>query len=684
MKRLLLFLPFCFLLSAFCLSCTKREQPKYNVLLITLDTFRADRLGGAATPNLTRLAGNAVRFDNATSAVPLTLPSHSTILSGVLPLHHGVRNNGTGSFPTNRPTLATLLSSNGYRTAAFLGAFVLDHRFGLDRGFDVYDDEIPRDPTLGDHLEAERRGDVVVDRALAWLGGNDGRPFFAWVHLYDAHAPYVPPEPFRSRFASSAYDGEIAFVDEQVQRVLNAIDREHTIVVIAGDHGEALGEHGELTHGLLLYEPSLRVPMIIAAPRIDPYVVKTPVSLTDLAPTIAGLMRLPLSNVDGRDLSPSLREKKEPAAADLYAETEYPTVFGWSGLAALKRGNHKYISAPAPELYDLASDPREVKNIYSDDRRTMRALSNALASLTSTTSKATPSNAPDAETMAKLASLGYVGGTPANRSGPKPDPKIMVPLFRKFEQATWATQAKNYGEARPLLEELVKSDPENPVFRMSLAKIERLTGRSQRAIELFREAIAFAPNDAQAWYNLAAAFQEAGDLPHAGEAVHEALRRDAKNADAHNVLGIIDSAEGKPMLALEEFQKAVAIDPRNARVHNNIGNAARALGRADDAEAAFRRAIALAPNYPDPFNGLGALNIDRNRFADAVANFDRALQLAPDYHEARLNRAVALQLGGNLPAAAAEYRNFIARSANDPSFARQREAAQAMLAQLKR
>ncbi|HJQ37149.1 MAG TPA: sulfatase-like hydrolase/transferase [Thermoanaerobaculia bacterium] len=669
MKRAL---HFCFLLFAFCFAC-KREQPKYNVLLITLDTFRADRIG-PLTPNLTRLANEGVRFDNAESAVPLTLPSHSTILSGMLPLHHGVRNNGAGSFPADRPTLATLLSSNGYRTAAFIGAFVLDHRFGLNRGFDVYDDEIPRDPTLGDHLEAERRGDAVVDRALAWLGQGDARPYFAWVHLYDAHAPYVP-----------SYDGEIAFVDQQVQRLLGAVDRANTIIVIAGDHGEALGEHGELTHGLLLYEPSLRVPMILAAPGLDPQVVKTPVSLTDIAPTVAALCGAAgFSPPDGRDLTPSLRDKKEPPPADVYAETEYPTVFGWSGLSALRRGNHKYISSPAPELYDLAGDPRESKNIYSEDRRTMRALSTALASLTTTASKPAPSTTPDAETMAKLASLGYVGGMPASRSGPKPDPKIMVPLFRKFEEATWATTAKNYDTAGPLLEDIVQRDPENPVFRMSLAKVERLRGRPQRAIELFRDAIAFAPNDAQAWYNLAAAFQEAGDLRHAGEAVREALRRDDKNADAHNVLGIINSAEGKPMLALGEFQKAVAIDPRNARVHNNIGNAARAMGRNDDAEAAFRRAIALAPNYPDPFNGLGALNVDRNRFADAVANFDRALQLAPEYHEARLNRAVALQLGGNLDAAATEYRNFIARSANDPAFARQREAAKGMLAQLRR
>jgi Tfp pilus assembly protein PilF len=312
----------------------------------------------------------------------------------------------------------------------------------------------------------------------------------------------------------------------------------------------------------------------------------------------------------------------------------------------------------------------------------MRALASALATLRTTAAPIHPA-APDAETMAKLASLGYVGGFSPIREGTRPDPKEMVSSFRKFEEATWATTAKKYDEAAAILEDLVKRDHENPVFRASLAKVERQRGRPERAIELFREAIAFAPDDPQAWYNLAAAFQEAGDLRRAGEAVREALRRDAGSADAHNVLGIIYSADGKPLLALEEFQKAVAVDPRNARIHNNIGNAARSLGRNDEAESAFRRAIELAPNYPDPLNGLGALDIDRNRYADAVKSFERALQLAPDYHEARLNRAVALQLSGNLQAAADEYRAFIARTANDPELARQRAAAKTMLAGLR-
>src|ERR1051326_1528 len=253
-------------------SCS-HEHPRYNVLLITLDTFRADRVN-ANTPNLQKLASESVRFTNADSPVPLTLPAHCSLLSGVLPLHHGVRNNGANPFPSDRDDLATVLSRAGYRTGAFVSSFVLDRRFGLARGFDVFDDEIPRDTANeANTLEAERRGGINVDRAIAWLKRSDARPFFAWVHLYDAHAPYAPPSPY-----PQTYDGEIQYVDAQVGRLLDSVDRSNTIIAIVGDHGEALGEHGELTHGLLVYETTLHVPMLIAAPDAKPREVKAAVS----------------------------------------------------------------------------------------------------------------------------------------------------------------------------------------------------------------------------------------------------------------------------------------------------------------------------------------------------------------------------------------------------------------------
>ena len=362
--------------------CGQGDAPrKPNLLLVTLDTVRADHLGcygdrEAVTPWLDRLAGEGLRFADAASTVPLTLPSHTSLLSGLLPPHHGLRNNGLGALPAGTATLATLLVAQGYRTGAFIGAFVLDHRFGLARGFEVYDDEIPRDPKAGVSLEAERPGSEVVDRALAWLehpAGEDRRPFFLWVHLYDAHAPYVPPPAWGARHPGRPYDAEISAVDEQVGRLLTALDRRGlartTVVAVAADHGEGLGEHGELTHGLLLYEPTLRVPLVLRAPgRLAPRVVRTPVSLVDLAPTLAGLLgrtfpATPDQPLDGRNLAPALLQGGEPAAGDLYAETRYPAIFGWSPLAALRRRDLKYIASPSPELYDLRRDPRETANL---------------------------------------------------------------------------------------------------------------------------------------------------------------------------------------------------------------------------------------------------------------------------------------------------------------------------------
>ncbi len=357
------------------LGCPGRSAPpsRPNLVLVTLDTVRADHLGcygdsQAITPALDGLAAEGLRFTSASSTVPLTLPSHTTILSGLLPPHHGLRNNGAGLLAPGTPTLATLLAAAGYRTAAFLGAFVLDHRFGLAGGFEVYDDEIPRDPKAGTILEAERPGRDVMDRALAWLrtpGKGDARPFFLWVHLYDAHAPYQPPAQWAAKHPGRPYDGEISEVDEQVGRLLAELKSRgldgRTVVAVAADHGEGLGEHGELTHGLLLYEPTLHVPLLLRAPwGLQPRVVAAPVSLVDLAPTLAGLVGHPFpAGRDGRDLSRALLAGEEPAAGNVYAETRYPATFGWSPLAALRRRDRKYIASPRPELYDLARDPGE-------------------------------------------------------------------------------------------------------------------------------------------------------------------------------------------------------------------------------------------------------------------------------------------------------------------------------------
>lgn len=659
-------------------SCRETIRRPLNILLITVDTFRADRIG-SGTPALARLGREGIRFDSADSPVPLTLPAHASLLSGLLPLHHGLRNNGIGAFPSGKDTLATILSTGGYRTGAFVGSFILDHRFGLGRGFERYDDEIVRNMSDGGGtFDAERRGGEVVDRALAWLRQKDERPFFAWVHLYDAHAPYAPPPPY-----PQTYDGEVAYVDAQVTRLLAFVDRTNTIVVVVGDHGESLGEHGELTHGLLLYEPTLHVPMIVCAPSLAPRVIRTAISTIDLAPTIASLAGVPFPKpVDGRDLTADLRAGREPAPATVYAETQYPATFGWSELASIRLASTKLIAAPTPELYDLARDPGETANVLTVDRRAYRDLAGRLDSLRATTVVAAlPPPAVDAETRAKLASLGYVA--PAGTGGQsKRDPKTVAPLFRTFEEASAMINAGRARDAIAPLEQIVRDDPSNHVFRETLARALRQSGDARRAIPLYRQAVALAPNDADAWYNLAVALQETGNAREAAVALTEAARRDPGRPEIHNIRGTALAEQGNLPEAEKEFRETIAGDPRNARAYNNLGNVLRAMNRSAEAAEAYRKAIELAPRYADPLNGLGAILVAGGKAREAIPYFDAALQIAPDFYEAQLNRAIALQMAGDPRAAATELQRLLVRLPAAPEYAPQRNAARTLLGQL--
>ncbi len=642
--------------SAFCIAliACHRERPRHNVLLITLDTFRADR----PAPKL----DGAVVFANADSPVPLTLPAHSSLLSGVLPPQHGLRNNGAGSFPADRDTLATVLSKNGYRTGAFVSSFVLDHRFGLNRGFDVYDDEVDPDPTgAAASEEAERRGGKTVDRALGWLKQSDARPFFAWVHLYDAHAPYAPPEPY-----PQTYDGEVAYVDAQVGRLLAAIDRKNTIVAIVGDHGESLDEHDELTHGLLLYEPTLHVPLMIAAPALEPRVAPEPVSTVDLAPTLAKLAGLSFGTSD----------LLTAPSKDIYAETHYPAQFGWSALASMRRGDIKVIRAPKPEVYDLRSDPKERRNAIDEQRR---AYNDAVARLDAIGAGATATSPVDEETKRKLASLGYVapGG---NAVASNRDPKDRTTAFKMFEHGTWALNNGHSLDAVQILGPLVRDDPQNAPFREKLAQALKALHHNDEAIALYRQAVALAPQSADAWYNLATALQESGAAREAAIALAEAEKRDPKRPELHNVKGVALIESGDAAGAEREFRAAVDGDPRSARGWNNLGNALRAQNRLDDAAGAYRHAIALAPFYADPRNGLGVLLVQQSRANEALPYFDQALRIAPDLYEASLNRAIALLETGDAATAKRALTELLARMPRNPSTARVRADAEALLA----
>jgi len=661
------------------LRCARPGIRHPDILLITLDTFRADRIG-SLTPSLARLATDGAQFLAADSPVPLTLPAHCSLLSGLLPLHHGVRNNGSGSFPAARPTIATLLSQSGYRTGAFVGSFVLDHQFGLARGFDRYDDTIDRD--AGDHadsFEAERRADRVVDPALAWLRQRDAaRPSFTWVHLYDAHAPYAPPAPY-----PQTYDGEVQWVDSQVARLLAAVDRSRTLVVVVADHGESLGEHGELTHGLLLYEPTLHVPLIVAGPHVPRGRIATPVSTVDLAPTLAALAGISFpSGADGRDLSSSIRTGREPELRPVASETQYPTTLGWSDLSALRLGGSKLIVGRYAELFELAGDPGETRNVIDGSRRSSRDLIARLEAIRKTAIAPTK-NRIDDETRRKLASLGYVAPGSSASAGEGRDPRAMVVIFRRYEEALWSLHRGESRVAVSTLEQLVRDDPTNHLFRQTLGQALRQNGQTAKALVSYREAVALAPSSGDAWYNLASALQEAGESREASIAIEEAARLEPGRPEIHNIRGALAAESGRFPMAESEFRAVIASDPRNVRAWSNLGNVLRSTGHDAEAEQAYRTAIAIAPHSADALNGLGVILVQRGQSAEAIATFDAALAAAPDLYEAQLNRAIARQLGGNASGAASELNALLRRLPSGPGSDAQRNSARLLLKRIR-
>ncbi|HMD35541.1 MAG TPA: sulfatase-like hydrolase/transferase [Vicinamibacterales bacterium] len=660
------------------------------MLLVTIDTFRADRLGVGVAPALDRLATSSVRFTNARSAVPLTLPSHATILTGLPPAVHGVRENGVDALPDNHPTIARLPKSASYQTAAFVGAFVLDRRFGLAQGFDTYDDRIARDPKASDRLDAERPASAVVDAALAWLQreGGSHQPFFVWIHVYDPHAPYSPPPEFASR-AKSAYDGEIAYADSQIARVFDWLRSSgldtRTLIIVAGDHGEGLGDHREGTHGMLLYDSTLRVPLIVSAPDGTAKNVADAVSLVDVAPTIlhAAGVGTPV-NMKGHDLlrPPTSPATSDPGVRDLYAETEYPRAAGWSPLQALTDGRWMAIrSGASTELYDLQSDPGEQHDVAATQTATAAAVAARIDAIRATATTKAPGTVSQ-ETAERLRSLGYVASsaTATSASG-APNPAAHIDAWNAFEDALAALNAKLPGDNRalPALEKLAAGNPGAPVFQSTYARALKDRGRLKDALAVYRDAARRWPTDAALMHDYAVAAREAGLRDEAARADQAAAAIAPDSAMAHNGLGLIAADANHLDVAQREFERATALDPTNASYWTNLGNARRGAGNAVAAREAYRRALDVDARTADAANGLGVLLVEANTPGDAIAWFERALDAAPDLVEARLNLGIALQQTGDAARARKAYRAVLAAADARP---RDKDAAAKLLASL--
>jgi arylsulfatase A-like enzyme len=413
-----------------------------NVLVITLDTMRADRLpaygfSGVATPAIDRLAAEGVVFEQAFSPVPLTLPSHATLFTGLLPQRAGVRDNAGSPVPDGSTTLAEVLGGRGLATGAFVASAVLAPGRGLDQGFAVYNAAAP--PACAGPARARRTADEVVDEALTWLDQRDGQAFMAWLHFYDTHRPYRIPDEYLRLYADPYLAG-IAFEDVQIARVIDYLERrgllDDTLIVLAGDHGESLGDHGEETHGIFVYQEALHVPLIVRAPRVSPRYVAAPVRLADVTPTILDLLGVPaLASADGVSLVPLIEGSGADPRLEVYAESMYPRRFGWSGLRSLRAGRYKVIDAPRPELFDLDTDPYEQRNIFGDQPSIGAAMIGKLAAYD--VERAAPAAAApvDPALAARLASLGYVSGGPDPPAVPAAegiDPKDTIELFNRM------------------------------------------------------------------------------------------------------------------------------------------------------------------------------------------------------------------------------------------------------------
>lgn len=618
-----------------------------NVLLITLDTTRADHLscyapGHARTPNLDALAARGARFEHATAQVPLTLPSHACIMTGAYPTVHGLRDMGGFILDKSHPTIASIAEAAGFATAAFVGSRVLAKHFGIAHGFDVYDDNMGGETEEGMLPGAfpERRAGVVTDHALDWLKQNAHRKFFLWAHFYDPHQPYDPPQPFKREYAKNPYDGEIAYMDEQVGRLLAGLDQlaltPHTLVIAVGDHGESLGEHGELTHGIFLYDATLHVPLIIAGPDVPPgRVIGEQVRTIDLHLTVMAFLNLPPSSqAQGVSLWPLIAHGTPVRSNYSYAETLYPrTYMGWSELRAMRTDDWKFILAPHPELYNLQRDPGELENLIANHPAEADRLQNQIWTVAGAHARnETVVAAPvDEQTRQDLASLGYVNGGTTREihlGSDAPDPKDRIAVMKTLEAAEIALNAHEYPRAVTLMEQALRQDPGNPLCHVYLAMALERAGQPERAVAVYEAAIA-----------------------------------------RHIFTDLIYARLGKLYLRLHELDKAVDAMNRAAQLNptdldnlRNLGTAQLQLGHADEAEKAFKAITRQNDHYSAAYNGLGLVAIQHGDSSTAQGDFEKAVALDPSEAEPLLNLGVLFDKAGDKAQALRYYQQFLEKA----------------------
>ena len=621
-----------------------------DVVLITIDTLRADALGFAGntrvqTPTLDRLATAGRAFDQAHAHNVVTLPSHTNILTGLYPYQHGVRDNSGFALPARVPTLATLLKKAGYATGAFVAAYPLDAKFGLNQGFDVYDDSFPRGSNPDDFVVAERRGDQVVAAARAWWDGQRGKRRFLWVHLYDPHAAYEPPEPYASQYRDNPYLGEVAATDAFLAPLLTpflAGQETPALVVVTSDHGEALGDHGELTHGLFAYEATLKVPLVVWGAGVTAGKDHRAARHVDLVPTVLAYLRLAApAGLPGR----SLLGPPEPRVASYFEALSTTLNRGWAPLRGLLREGDKLIDLPLPELYDLPADPGEQRNLFATERRQARALREALPAESvwpPLKGKVSP------EQEARLRSVGYVSGSaPAKTTyTAADDPKTLIGIDQKLHQVVDAYSRRDFPRAAALAREVIAERPDTAEAYEHLALALRQLERHDDAIAVLRSAVQRGVDRESLRRQLGLALAEAGHAQEAVAVLTPIAAAPHADAETLNALGIALSDAGRHGEAVAVLQRAAGSYPSDPKGYENLGIVALRMDQPEAARAQLQRALALNANLPIAWNTLGVALYRLEGPAAALAAWEKSVAIDARQYDALFNIGlVAAQAG---------------------------------------
>ncbi len=637
-----------------------RPHGRPNLLIITLDTTRADRLGcygyaQAQTPALDALAARGVLFENAFATVPLTLPSHATILTGLYPPEHGLHINGKGQLGVQIPTLAELLGKSGYDTGAFVASFVLHSKFGLNRGFQTYNDEMAGGERHGSETHLMRAGNVVVDAALGWLTKRSAKPFFCWVHLYDPHAPYdAHAEEFGERFRDAPYDGDIAFTDRQVGRLLEFLKArgldERTVVVVVGDHGESFGEHQEHEHGLMVYNQTIQVPLIVASPDCRAgHRVSSSVSLVDVFPTVLDCLQAKSTQkVSGHSLLGALRGDAIESQL-CYAECDSPFIaYGWSPLQCLTTESWKYIKTTREELYDLRVDPQELKNVSQEQPAKVAEMQQFLAKMTGRMSHVSELETQLSEAdRRKLQSLGYLSGgngdkVPAGET--LPDVKDMIAHYNAEIDARKFLDDGKFDEAETRLRDVIKAAPDYITARTTLGRVLQKQKRVDEAVTVYEEVLKLKPDNAEAHFDLANVLANRGKLDAAIKHYLAVLETDQLRSMTHINLAGVYAFKGQADLAREHYELGLEEFPDSASAQFAYGMFLLKQGDVESALPHVVRAVELQPKSVPMRYQLGVMLLSMRRLEEARVQLEETLRLDPQHPHAKAQLLRARQV----------------------------------------